>query len=984
MKTCQILFPLFMVMLVYQVRSEDKIPSSQVFAPFEETVWLNCSTPDPDDTHLESRLKKRNNTKGPNWSAVEVLVDDWEISTSYCMTNGKEIMKHDTVAYALPSNVSIEMEPKLEEGKEYKITCTVHKVAPLEYLTVYITRGGEVISNKSYAGPHVRDRKNVSHSYTFTASRSDNLMNFSCEAVLQLGSERRTVMSSEIPVWTYTLPDPPVISVQEWIEIGTSFTAECLVTNGFPPRDVRLSVFIDDTPLRVIPVVTDDGTVKGTAYGNASYPRPGLRTIRCKSHLHILSTETAMNVTIYELPTVSLSLSRNITDLGEDVTAICDIDNKHPGAYGLSIIVDGKEEQNGTMFTLTRTLTASRRTPHLDITCTAYVIGNSSLSRSATQTLQVHYPPEFTEDLCPSTLTLVEGKTQFSCQADGNPEPTVECSNNGSYINDMVTVTKDMSGSYTCIATNQKGNATKEVNVMVQSLTPDITIDLKPQLEEGKEYTISCSVHEVVLLEVVSIFITRGGEVIRNNSYTGPHVRDRQTVRHSYTFIASRSDNLKNFSCEAVLQFGSERHTVTSSEITAQTYTLPYAPVISVQEWIEIGTSFTAECLVTNGFPPRDVRLSLFIDDTPLHVIPVVTDEETVKGTAYGNASYPRPGLRTIRCKSELFTSSRETAVTVKIYELPTMSLALSRNIIDLGEDVTATCDIANKHPGAYGLSIIVDGQEEQNGTMFTLNHTFTASRRTPHLDITCTAYVIGNSSLSRSSTQTLQVHYLPEFTENLCPSTLVLIERKTHFSCDGDGNPEPTVECSANGSYINDMVTVTRDMSGIYKCEATNQKGQAQKDINVTVQYEPVKPILTVSSNATITKGNPLNITCRSDGSPAPTYSWQIPNNAGVTYSPDNSTVIIHTATSSHSGTYTCVARNVHGGESEKQEVTVVSAGNMCWIIGIVAGVVMLVILAIVVAYWCHWEKKTGSYDVTGPDGDTATQRLLNNTTSV
>ncbi|XP_069802492.1 intercellular adhesion molecule 5-like isoform X2 [Dendropsophus ebraccatus] len=888
MKTCQILFPLFMVMLVYQVRSEDKIPSSQVFAPFEETVWLNCSTPDPDDTHLESRLKKRNNTKGPNWSAVEVLVDDWEISTSYCMTNGKEIMKHDTVAYALPSNVSIEMEPKLEEGKEYKITCTVHKVAPLEYLTVYITRGGEVISNKSYAGPHVRDRKNVSHSYTFTASRSDNLMNFSCEAVLQLGSERRTVMSSEIPVWTY------------------------------------------------------------------------------------------------KLPTVSLSLSRNITDLGEDVTAICDIDNKHPGAYGLSIIVDGKEEQNGTMFTLTRTLTASRRTPHLDITCTAYVIGNSSLSRSATQTLQVHYPPEFTEDLCPSTLTLVEGKTQFSCQADGNPEPTVECSNNGSYINDMVTVTKDMSGSYTCIATNQKGNATKEVNVMVQSLTPDITIDLKPQLEEGKEYTISCSVHEVVLLEVVSIFITRGGEVIRNNSYTGPHVRDRQTVRHSYTFIASRSDNLKNFSCEAVLQFGSERHTVTSSEITAQTYTLPYAPVISVQEWIEIGTSFTAECLVTNGFPPRDVRLSLFIDDTPLHVIPVVTDEETVKGTAYGNASYPRPGLRTIRCKSELFTSSRETAVTVKIYELPTMSLALSRNIIDLGEDVTATCDIANKHPGAYGLSIIVDGQEEQNGTMFTLNHTFTASRRTPHLDITCTAYVIGNSSLSRSSTQTLQVHYLPEFTENLCPSTLVLIERKTHFSCDGDGNPEPTVECSANGSYINDMVTVTRDMSGIYKCEATNQKGQAQKDINVTVQYEPVKPILTVSSNATITKGNPLNITCRSDGSPAPTYSWQIPNNAGVTYSPDNSTVIIHTATSSHSGTYTCVARNVHGGESEKQEVTVVSAGNMCWIIGIVAGVVMLVILAIVVAYWCHWEKKTGSYDVTGPDGDTATQRLLNNTTSV
>ncbi|XP_069802494.1 intercellular adhesion molecule 1-like [Dendropsophus ebraccatus] len=592
----QILLSLFTIILVYQVRSTVRVPSSQLFVPFGENVWLNCSTPDPADTNLESRLKKINTMNGTNWAAFEVFVDDWENSAIYCMTDGKETWAYIVMAYALPSNVTIDLQTELEEGKEHKITCSVNGVAPLQYLTVYITRGGEVISNKSYAGPHVRNITNVNHSYTFNASRSDNLMNFSCEAVLQLGSERHTVNSSEITARTYTLPDAPVISVQEWIEIGTSFTAECLVTNGFPPQDVRLTLFIHDTPVDVITVVTDDGTIKGTAYGNASDPFPGLRTIRCESELFTSFLANSVNVTFYELPTVTLALSRNITDLGEDVTATCDIANKHPGAYGLSIIVDGEEEQNGTMFTMTHTFTASRRTPHLDITCTAYVIGNSNLFRSATQTLQVHYPPEITEDLCPSTLFLVEGKTRFSCQADGNPEPTVECSNNGSYINDMVTVTKDMSGSYTCIATNQKGNATKEVNVMVQ---------------------------------------------------------------------------------------------------------------------------------------------------------------------------------------------------------------------------------------------------------------------------------------------------------------------------------------------------------------------------------YRPSCPILTVIPNATITTGNPLNITCRSDGSPAPTYSWQIPINAGVTYSPDNSSVIIHTATWAHSGTYTCVARNVHGGASEKQEVTVVSDVNIGLLVGIVAAILVLLLIGATVGYiW--WKKgRKGFYEL-------------------
>ncbi|XP_056426560.1 intercellular adhesion molecule 5-like isoform X2 [Hyla sarda] len=498
-----------------------------------------------------------------------------------------------------------------------------------------------------------------------------------------------------------------------------------------------------------------------------------------------------------------------------------------------------------------------------------------------------------------------------------------------------------------------------------QALPSKVTIDMPTKIEEGKEYTINCTVYEVAPLEYLTIYITRGGDIINNKSYEGPDVKDRQTVSHLYTFTARRRDNLMNFSCEAVLQLGSERHMAKSSEITVQTYTLPEAPVISVQEWIENGTIFIMECLVSNGFPPQDVRLNISIDDAPLDVIPVVTEEGTVKGRVRPTASYSLLGLKTIRCESYLFNLSNETTVNVYIYEPPAVSFSLSRNVTDLGENVTATCHITNKRPEPYGLSISVDGKEERREETSMLTHTFTASRRTLSLVVTCTAYIIENLGISRSLFQTLQIQYPPEFPESSCPLILPLVEGQT-FSCQADGNPKPIVECGADGRYIKDRDIITRDMSGIYTCQATNQRGNVSKEINVTVQYKPMIPVLTVSTNAKITIGDPLNITCKSEGLPDPTYSWQIPNNAKVTYSADKSSVIIRTAAQTHSGTYICVARNQHGESSTKREVTVVSEMNIGLIIGVVICVVLTV--AIVVAFWCIlWKKeRTESYEVT------------------
>ncbi|KAG9488492.1 hypothetical protein GDO78_004831 [Eleutherodactylus coqui] len=506
------------------------------------------------------------------------------------------------------------------------------------------------------------------------------------------------------------------------------------------------------------------------------------------------------------------------------------------------------------------------------------------------------------------------------------------------------------------------------VILVYQALPSKVIVDLPTELEEEKEYKVNCTVYDVAPSEYLTINITRGGDVIDSKSCKGPHVVGKRTVHHFYTFNASRSDHHMNFSCEAILQLGSATYTSKSSEIHVTTYSMSEDPVIMVDKWIENGTSFTAECTVANGFPPENILLNMLLEDTRVHVTPVLTSEGTVKGTFQLNATYSRLGANVIICQSELFTLSKDALMNVTIYELPTVTFTLSKNIVDLEENVTATCDITSKHPEDYRLFISVGGKEELRVQDSTVTHTVTASRRTPSLPITCTAEIIGNSSIFRSSEQILEVQYPPEFTESLCPSSVILVEGET-FSCQADGNPQPIVECSADGRDINGTVTVTRDMSETYNCRASNKKGNITKSVSVTVEYKPVISMLTVSVNTTIKTGDPLNITCKSDGLPAPAYSWHIPNNAKVMYSSDRSSIIIHTADWTHHGIYTCVARNRHGEADKEQEVTVLPDElNIGLIVGIAIGAVILVTIISSIWYFLWKRGRRGIYELLRP----------------
>ncbi|XP_069829531.1 vascular cell adhesion protein 1-like [Dendropsophus ebraccatus] len=212
--------------------------NSEVFVPMGEWVLLNCTFTCPNVPHWEARLKKQNDQSGPTWTSVEVLVDDWEKSELYCsqsVDDGRDReSKVVVMAYALPSNVTIDLDEQMEEGKAHSLTCTVYEVAPVENLQIQLLRADTVIHNSLFTDNRKRGKQTVSAKYDIIASRTDNLQNFSCLATL-VTTRNFTASSSHVTVTIYGQPDVPVITIspQSDIQEGDSFNITCL-SDGSP------------------------------------------------------------------------------------------------------------------------------------------------------------------------------------------------------------------------------------------------------------------------------------------------------------------------------------------------------------------------------------------------------------------------------------------------------------------------------------------------------------------------------------------------------------------------------------------------------------------------------------------------------------------------------------------------------------------------------------------------------------------------------
>ncbi|XP_075062940.1 intercellular adhesion molecule 1-like [Mixophyes fleayi] len=500
------------------------------------------------------------------------------------------------------------------------------------------------------------------------------------------------------------------------------------------------------------------------------------------------------------------------------------------------------------------------------------------------------------------------------------------------------------------------------ITLMAYVLPSHVTIDLQGELEEDKQHNITCIVHDVAPVRYLNISVTRGGEVIHSKAYKEDHRKGKVTVKETYEFTASRGDNLQMFTCQATLLLGSlPNTTVQSSSISVRTYALPEDPLIRMDKWIEFETSPLAECLVSNGFPTENVTLQMFINDELLDKYPGVPGNSQTRGIyKLSNSSY-HLGLNNVTCISRLSELSRNNTMYINIYEAPELVIGLSNHIVGLNNSVTVDCNITNSNPADYCASISVNKEKKEESCGSSISYSITVSRREPKITVTCTVFLGQNPNISQTSTETIAVHYVPQFTEVLCPKDNILVEgHKTTFPCTVDGSPKPFLNCSSEvWSAPPDNFTVARNMSTGYLCVASNSRGRVRKHVHITVEYPPGTPTLIFSPDRTISNGELFNVTCQSDAWPAPEYRWNIPTEDHVTYSQGHSSITVNMASVSHSGTYTCQVTNRHGTSSRQQEVVIV--GDNTWMLIVIGIVIALVVVAVVLLIWCLVKKRNG-----------------------
>eukprot|EP00071_Canis_lupus_P006937 XP_005622503.1 hemicentin-1 isoform X3 [Canis lupus familiaris] len=177
-----------------------------------------------------------------------------------------------------------------------------------------------------------------------------------------------------------------------------------------------------------------------------------------------------------------------------------------------------------------------------------------------------------------------------------------------------------------------------------------------------------------------------------------------------------------------------------------------------------------------------------------------------------------------------------------------------------------------------------------------------------------------------------LQVHVPPSIA--LGPTNItVTVNVQTTLACEAAGIPKPSIKWKKNGHLLNVdqnqnsyrllssgslvIISPSVDDTATYECTVTNDAGEDQRTVDLTVQVPP--SIADEPTDLLVTKHAPTIITCTASGVPFPSIHWTkngirlLPREDGYRILSSGAIEIFATQLN-HAGRYTCIARNAAG----------------------------------------------------------------------
>jgi len=472
--------------------------------------------------------------------------------------------------------------------------------------------------------------------------------------------------------------------------------------------------------------------------------------------------------------------------------------------------------------------------------------------------------------------TVTEGdNVNLTCNPSGVPLPTVSwvkvSSGQRFNVSKLVftNINRSEAGEYRCEASNECGSASE---------TASIDVQYKPEnLQFGADKTTVCQ-NDVVTFTcsadgnpVVHIYQFYENDTLVHNSSSGVW---RRTMSTGGMFI---------YKCVANNTVGTA-----SSMNVHVTVNVPSFINAIQNETVTEGDNVNLTCN-PSGVPLPTVSWVKVSSGQRFHVSELV----------FTNVSRSEAGEYRCEASNECGNASESASVDVQ-FKPDNIQLLASESKVCQDSVVTFTCS-ADGNPVVHTYQLYENGSLVSNSSSGVWNRTMSSGGVFVYK---CVAH---NSLGTAMSTRTVTVNV---------PSSIQAIDNKAvtegnnvNLTCDASGIPLPTVSWIKVGggqrthSDVLVLTNISRSEAGEYRCEASNECGNASESASIDVQYPP--EITHISDSQTLNNGDQVTLNCTVDGNPTPNISWtRLSDNSVVTFP-------LTVTGKQDEGNYRCTANN-------------------------------------------------------------------------
>ncbi|XP_073670222.1 uncharacterized protein [Paramisgurnus dabryanus] len=578
----------------------------RVVVEYGSSVSVNCSMDaTPDKIGWESNVGSVHliTDKLVTWKVSNL--SKWEIRPQcymkYNRTTACESFLPITI-YKTPDSVSISTvnhTGPMIEGSQYKLQCNITEVAPRNF-TVKWFKGETEVYSETFSDT-IKTPVTKTSTLQITANRSDDGVQYRCEAELELGEDG---------------PQPPPKMTSEPFNITvyfkpaineTKLPSTVSVIRGYP---VRLVCEADGNPTPNISWSNGSGSRLKTTNESLTLDEvPDGDAVYTCTAVNILGKDTKKVEVFIKGIYIKQVNHRGPMIEGSQYELQCDIVNV---AHVKSLTVKwfkGEKEVHKNTFndiikspvnkTSTLQITANRSDNGSQYRCEAEknvepAAQNGSTLKSTSFTIEVYYEPVINVDKLPSQVPIFRGyPVVLSCEADGYPTPEISWTINHSVSvkGGTLNITEAASQNIVCIANNSVSSDSREVKVV---LTGPQDIYIKPvnhtgPMINGSEYELQCNIVNVAPVKILTVKWFKGEKEVHNKIFKTPSVNETSILK----ITANRSEIGIQYICEA--EMTAEPAAQNISRLISN-FTVQFKPVINE-------TKLPSEVPVFRGYP---------------------------------------------------------------------------------------------------------------------------------------------------------------------------------------------------------------------------------------------------------------------------------------------------------------------------------------------------------------------------------------------